>query len=136
VTLPQPRESAIQQGRITITLPMPSNRANRKGSSHWRGVYRDRGLYIGAAQTHALAQTRVQQRMATASTCYRITATLYVWAMMDDDNAVARLKWPLDALRGIGILFSDKRPYCALAGIPAQVIDRKHQRIELILEPA
>jgi hypothetical protein len=65
---------------------------------------------------------------------YRVTATLYVHNRMDDDNAVARLKWPLDALVAAGLLVDDKRPYCELTGIPKQTIARREPRVELLLE--
>ena len=63
-----------------------------------------------------------------------VTAKLYVWSQMDDDNAVARLKWVLDALKLSGLVRDDKRPWCSLTGIPAQEIDRSKQRVEIWLE--
>lgn len=40
--------------------------------------------------------------------------------LMDDDNAVARLKWCFDLLVERGLLVDDKRPHLTLAVIPEQ----------------
>lgn len=120
---------------LTLTLPMPSNRANRKGSGHWRTVKRDHDAYLNAAVVRILQQSKSDQRALLASEPVVVTAIFYVWSVMDDDNCVARMKVPLDALKHAGVLKDDKRPWCRLSGIPEQVIDRKQQRIVLTLTP-
>lgn len=117
---------------IRVVLPLPPNRANDR--SHWRKVHRTRSGYLAAAWTRAIAQTKATERGFRMAPPMKVTATLYVWAKMDDDNAVARLKWPLDALKHAGLLRDDKRPWCTLTGIPEQTIDRANPRIELTLE--
>jgi len=61
---------------------------------------------------------------------------LYPRQLMDDDNAVARLKWCLDLLVERGIIVNDKRPHLTLTGIPDQRLGSKPTRIELTLEVA
>ena len=58
---------------------------------------------------------------------------MYVWAYLDEDNSMARLKWTLDWLRGAGYVEDDKKRNLTFAGIPEQVIDRKNQRLEVRL---
>lgn len=121
---------------MKLVLPLPENRANRKGSTHWARVKGDRDAYVQAAKVAVWQQAKAGARAALADGHVAVTATLYVWARMDDDNAVARLKWPLDVLKKTGVIHDDKRPWCRLTGIPEQVIDRKHQRVELVIEAA
>ena len=64
-----------------------------------------------------------------------LTATFYVWAKMDPDNAVARLKWPIDCLVQHGLLVDDSEKHLDFTQIPKQVIDRKNQRVEIELTP-
>ena len=65
-----------------------------------------------------------------------LTATLYVWGRMDPDNAVARLKWPIDCLVGHGLLRDDNGRWLDFTEIPKQVIDRKNPRVEIELVPS
>lgn len=122
---------------MKLILPLPPNRANARG--HWSKRYKGQKAY----RTRALIAIRHQcgplppgGGAGISQNARRVTATLYVYNRMDDDNAVARLKWPLDALVAAGLLVDDKRPWCELTGIPEQVIDRRDPRIELELEAA
>lgn len=63
----------------------------------------------------------------------RVSAVLYLRQRMDDDNSVARLKWPLDLLKARGLIVDDKRPHLELVGIPEQR-QGSPQRIVLTLE--
>lgn len=119
---------------MKLILPLPENRANRRGSTHWARVKGDRDTYKQAACVAVWQQTTATQRGELGVGHVAVTATLYVWQYMDDDNAVARLKWPLDVLKRTGVLHDDKRPWCRLSGIPEQKIDRTNQRLELVLE--
>jgi len=63
-----------------------------------------------------------------------LNATLFVWAKMDRDNLVARLKWPIDCLVRYGILRDDNEKWLDLQ-MPKQVVDRKNPRVEIELTP-
>lgn len=118
---------------LKVVLPLPPNRANDR--SHWRKVHREKKAYYELATFQLLLQSDYGRRVrAEGGDYFNVTATLYVKAKMDDDNAVARLKWPLDTLVNNGLLFSDKRPWCTLTGIPEQQIDRKHPRVEIVID--
>ena len=65
-----------------------------------------------------------------------LTATLYVWAKMDPDNCVARLKWPIDCLVHQGFLVDDSEKWLDFREIPTQVVDRKYMRVVIRLSKA
>lgn len=111
---------------LTVTLPLPPNRGNSR--VQWRARHAQTRRYLGDAlgQLQALRVGR-----ACPWSPVEVSAVLYVHNRMDDDNAVARLKVPLDALTRAGIIRDDRRPHCRLAGIPEQVIDRRRPRVEL-----
>ena len=115
---------------IEITLPLPPNRANAR--EHWRVTHRKKKEYYAAAASwmqHQCRFRRPEQR-------WQLTATLYVWAKMDPDNAVARLKWPIDCLVNYGLLVDDNEKWLDFTEIPKQVVDRKNQRVVIRLSEA
>ena len=132
--------------KIHLTLPLPPNRANAR--EHWRVTHRKKKVYYGTMDgvmvgampdgtkitlvrtaPHGALRPRLtqpeQRRM-------HLAATFYVWAKMDQGNAVARLKWIEDALVHFGLLKDDSEEWLGLE-IPKQVIDRKRQRVEIVL---
>ena len=129
----QPRPEGEAVSALRIVLPVPPNRGNDR--SHWRKVAREKAAYYAAARVRILQQTTVAQRAAGPDDHFVVSAALFVWNRFDDDGAVALLKWPIDALGYARVLYQDKRPWCALAGIPNQHIDRKSPHIVLLIEP-
>jgi hypothetical protein len=115
---------------VKFTLPLPPNMAN--GRMHWRAKYEAQKSWAARA---IVAEPQLRGRHDVVPRAV-VTAVLYVHQAMDDDNAVARIKWCLDLLVKRGILAGDKRPQCQLAGIPDQFVDRKNPRVELTVEPA
>ena len=66
-----------------------------------------------------------------------ITATIYHTHVMDDDNAVARLKWPVDWLVSGHWIVDDNRKHLRWTGFPTQVkCKRDERRVEFVLEAA
>ena len=113
---------------MKLTLPLPPNRANAR--EHWRVTSRKKTDYYYAAETGLYLQRPPRlppQRM-------RLDATLYLWARMDFDNLVARLKFPIDVLVRYGLLVDDNEKWLDLQ-MPKQVIDRKDMRVEIELTP-
>jgi hypothetical protein len=112
---------------VTLTLPLPLNLANSR--MHWAAKDRARKQWQERAvvmERGLRGRHRVMQRAAVA-------AVLFVGGnRMDDDNAVARLKWPLDLLKIRGLIVDDKRPHLTLLGIPEQR-QGTPRRIELTL---
>ncbi len=101
--------------RLELTFPMPVNLANarmhwaQKARRHeaWKmlAIVRERGLR---------GRHRPMQQL-------RVTAIFYVGrGLMDHDNAVARLKWPLDLLKERGLIADDSPRHLTLTGIPEQ----------------
>lgn len=65
-----------------------------------------------------------------------VYATLVVGNAMDDDNAVARCKWPLDLLVQLGYLADDRRKVLRWAAFPEQIVSRKQEpSLTLVLAP-
>jgi len=64
-----------------------------------------------------------------------LTATLYVWAKSDPDNAASRMKWVIDSLVRTGLLVDDNEEWLDLK-MPKQVVDRKNMRVEIQLKEA
>lgn len=65
-----------------------------------------------------------------------VTAHFAVHNLMDDDNAMTRVKWAVDWMVRNGYLQDDRRKNLRWGGIPTQVIDRKGpSALTLTLEP-
>jgi hypothetical protein len=111
-----------------LTLPLPPNLANSR--LHWRAKHRKRQQYFQQAALALMAQPLTRYPVADL---VKLDATLYVWQFMDADNAVARLKWTIDALVQNGYLVNDDQSHLEL-GTVRQRIDRKQQRVDLRLE--
>jgi hypothetical protein len=116
---------------LTLTLPMPPNMAN--GRVHWRAKNRERQNYLRECELRVLAKLIPPPGIPMERV--RIDSTLHVWATMDDDNALARIKWGADFLKYHSYIVDDKRPHCRFT-IPEQVIDRKDQRLVITLTPS
>jgi hypothetical protein len=119
---------ATMTARVLV-LPLPPNLAN--GRQHWRVKLAAKQRYYEAARLALLAQVGAVQTMEPPHVM-RVEPTLYLHQGMDHDNAAARCKWILDSLVGHGLLYADSPRWCDLV-MPRQVMDRKHQRVELTL---
>lgn len=102
---------------LTITMPLPTNLANAR--LHWAAklsAHNAWKLRAIADEPH-LRGKRPRRPLERVE----VAAVFYVGSvLMDDDNATARLKWPLDLLKERGVIVDDKRPHLRLAGIPEQ----------------
>lgn len=114
---------------VTLTFPLPVNLANAR--LHWAAKLRRMHEWQNRAIVHERGLRGRHRRMERV----RATAVYYIGRAerMDDDNAVARLKWPLDLLKARGLIVDDKRPHLQLAGIPEQR-QGTPRRLELTLE--
>ena len=100
---------------VVVTFPMPLNLANAR--LHWAAKMRKHNEW----KTRAVVGERALRGRHRAMQRVRVTAVMYVGhGPMDDDNATARLKWPLDLLKERGLIVDDKRPHLMLTGIPEQ----------------
>ena len=113
---------------LTLTVPMPPNIANARWphwgtkQSAWRS-WRNRALVLEPW----LVGRRPQLPLERA----RLEATLILSQQMDEDNAVARLKWALDLLVERGWLVDDAPTHLDLAPV-RQLVDR-HQVPRVLL---
>ena len=113
---------------MKLTLPLPSGRGNAR--EHWRVTLNKKKAYYLEAAVAIRNQTIGIKHMASGPR--EVKSKLYVWSIQDHDNAVSRLKWPLDALVKAGLLIDDNPKWCTLH-MPTQEIDRKNRRIEFEL---
>lgn len=119
---------------MKLTLPLPPNMAN--GRMHWRTRQRKRRAYNETCDMACIMYPDVhyaRPRVPLAKA--KIRATVYVWAKMDADNLMARLKWPVDFLVNDGWLYDDGPDHLEWE-MPRQVVDRKNPRVEIELEAA
>ena len=99
---------------------------------HWAVLRKKRALYFDVADL-LCAKAMRQRKKYPPSELTMLTATFYLWAKMDQDNLMARLKWPIDWLIHAGFIVDDSPSHLLHWGIPTQIIDRKNQRLELVL---
>jgi hypothetical protein len=71
---------------------------------HWRTKHRRRTDYFEACDLITLGGGLVNLPPRKA----KITATIFCGGQMDHDNALARLKWPVDWMVNRGYLIGDK----------------------------
>lgn len=65
-----------------------------------------------------------------------IRASMVLGAEMDDDNAVARCKWALDALVRLCYLSDDRRKVVRWEAFPEQRVSRKEEHsLTLVITP-
>jgi hypothetical protein len=111
-----------------IVLPLPPNMAN--GRMHWRAKDRKRNEYFEACdewKNSSVVPSPPSRPIAFAE----LRALLTLWNPMDDDGAMARIKWSLDWLVTRGYLAGDSRKHVRWHSVPDQQIDRKAYGIVL-----
>ncbi len=118
---------------VELRLPLPPNRANARGS-HWASTHQSRTVYYQWCLVEIQNQ-RSRWRDAVFAFPVAISGTLYVRNLMDPDNVVARVKWPIDCLVIAGVLPGDTRSYVETP-VLAQEIDRLDPRFALRLTSA
>jgi hypothetical protein len=111
---------------VRLVLPLPPNAANLR--RHWRVALKEKKAYWRTLNMLAAA-ARFPVPPAPFDPA-RISAHLFVWNPMDDDNAMHRMKVVLDWLKGPYIV-DDSRKHLQWAGVPEQTIDRRNPRVEV-----
>lgn len=105
---------------LAITFPIPPNLAN--GRVHWSKKHKDHGIWRARALASEpwLAGRRPRRPLPVLITAQ---TTLVLWQRMDEDNAVARLKWCFDLLVERGWLVDDDPDHLTILPVK-QRIDR------------
>lgn len=130
-TMAQPKRGSTPTTLpVTFILPLPPNMANARW--HWAAKHRARQEYfLELANLYILGL--IPKPPAEPFPYVFISSTLYLLSQMDEDNALARIKWPVDWLKRHGYIVDDRIPHARFT-IPAQVVSRKAQsRLELTL---
>lgn len=120
---------------LVVVVPMPPNLANAR--MHWRTRQQAKKDYFRALDTIAAVHHRLGPWPDNLSAIVippvptpklgRVTCDvhMHLGAAMDDDNASARLKFPLDWLVRRGYLTDDSRKWLRMNGYPTQTVSRK-----------
>ncbi len=116
---------------MIFVLPLPPNIGNLR--AHWRVKNRQKHEYWLLCDIAMRLKWPVRGQPWTKAT---ISAHFYVWNLMDDDNAMSRVKFPVDWLVRQGYIVDDSRKVLTWSGLPDQTIDRSDQRLVLTLEEA
>lgn len=117
---------------MKLVLPMPPNRANQR--KHWRVALKEKKAYWAALDALRLAR-RLPPIPEAPPRFVALKTKMYVFSIMDHDNAVARLKYALDWLKAWGYIADDSPKHLRLE-MPEQAVDRKNQRIEIEIREA
>lgn len=128
---------------MRIALPLPVNVANAR--LHFRVLAKRRSEYNYAAlMCYRLCQRADPEARPdwpypfdfpvphSEPAPRELASTLFLVRIMDQDNALARLKWPIDLLVKWGYLGDDSPRRCRMQ-MPEQAVDRQHQRVEFTI---
>lgn len=107
--------------QLTLTMPMPVNRGNAR--MHWRPTLRAKKHYFADCDQRQLIGMIPPPPPTPFGRCV-LNATMVLGQAMDDDNAMARLKYALDWIRTRGYVRDDSRRVIQWAGFPRQIVDR------------
>lgn len=119
---------------MIVDLPLPLNRGNAR--LHWATMNRQKKKYMNLctilkANGHLPKPPRMPP-LKSVITCHVI-----VGAQMDDDNLMARLKWPIDWMVKWDYLRGDSPDYLVWGSKPTQEVKRKvSYRAIFTIEPA
>lgn len=130
----RPAGQGRPEGRpIKMVLPLPPNRANNR-YGHWGQRQQKKGEYFALCDGW-MGTERCPRPPARPHGRVLVRATLYVWNRMDEGNALNRLKWTEDWIVEAGYVEDDNPDCWTWAGVPAQEIDRKEQRVSVCIIP-
>lgn len=132
-----PQNQALSGGAsgMKITLPLPPNMAN--GRFHWRVKHNKRKAYFEACDIYSTVFGHINEFAKPLPEHVRLKATIYCGGRMDHDNAMARLKWPVDWLVKNDVLPGDKPGQLSWVWPIEQIVKRNQQyRVEFELEAA
>jgi hypothetical protein len=114
---------------MRFVFPMPPNLAN--GRMHWRVKHKAKTDYWRILDFGQRLFPRLPDKPFEKAT---ISVVLRLGHAMDDDNAMARVKWALDWLVTRGYIVDDKRKNLKWEGLPEQIVKRDGcYRLEITL---
>lgn len=107
-----------------IELPLPPNRANQsRGIARYEGFYKKR--YFNKLEGYFLSIKSGLPPIPWEKAEFE--AVIEVPRLMDFDNLIARLKWPVDALVYFGVLKDDHPNNLWPRSFPKQNLIRKRR---------
>lgn len=98
---------------------------------HWRVKQKTKKAYWDSCDIYRALWLRNGRQFERA----KIRATIFCGGRMDHDNAIARLKWPVDFLVTQGLLAGDKPSQLSWHWPIEQVVKRNQEyRVEITIE--
>lgn len=116
---------------MKITLPLPPNLANSR--MHWRVKQKAKKAYWESCSIYSAISCHIREAVADAWPKAKVRATIYCGGRMDHDNAIARLKWPIDWLVEARVLVGDK-PSQLEWHWPIEQVVKRNQEYRVVLE--
>lgn len=108
---------------MKMTFPMPPNLTNAGSRSHWKIKGREKKAYLKVCdERQNCGLLPAPPKMPHAS--IELSSVMHLGSAMDDDNALARHKWPLDWLKTRGFIVDDRRQNIKWLSLPEQVVKR------------
>ena len=115
---------------MTFHFPLPANIANAR--LHWARKHRAKMAYWDRLDT--LKRTgRLPAPPEVPVLAAEARDIWFVWNVMDEGNARARLKWVEDWLVTMKYLADDKQSNLTYPGPPEQHVDRRNPKLVLVL---
>lgn len=124
------RPALPARATLRFVFPLPPNLANAR--MHWAVKHLKRQEYFAACDALQITQ-QLPPPPPTPWTTVVCRETLRIGQPMDDDNAAARCKWPMDWLTTRGYLADDSRKHVKRLGYPRQRIRQKPYGCEITL---
>lgn len=124
---------------LVLFLPMPPNLGNHR--MHWRTRLKQKKQYwrtldlVASREGMRVADYSIPRPPESPMTRVEVAVHMQVWNLMDDDNAMSRMKFVLDWLKNRGYIADDSRKHMRWKGMPTQDINRKSALIRLTLTP-
>lgn len=116
---------------VRLVLPLPANVANLR--AHWTRKLKLKNSYEELLSDLALDK-RFPGPPGRPPRKVLVSVSMYLWKVMDQGNAMARLKFLEDWLVTKGYAMDDSPEHWEYTGLPTQVMDRKWQRVEITIE--
>lgn len=121
---------------LTISFPMPPNLTNAGSHGHWRIKGNEKKRFLALCDERQAAGLLPPPPKCAFQKAI-LSSVMHLGHAMDDDNALARHKWPLDWLKTRGYIVDDRRKCVRWIALPEQIIKRDgNYRIEITLEAA
>ena len=103
-------------------FPMPPNPNKNKATNARSGHHAKKAYYRQLDELQQIGRLPAPPKLPLMRVL--VSAAVFIWNKMDDDNASHRMKWPQDWLKKRGYIVDDRRPFLQWIAPPEQTCDR------------